>query len=159
MSKLIPFPVVTPAMTDIFTEQRPHVLTVMNSWLSHCEKGDDIHTDRAHFQKNSSQTQRGSHSALTLVSRVTQTVAVSLQTCICARPPSQQRACLVITTGHLSRWKTPGWRRQRAFKWAETFAGIQGEVKQTRVDLYSPAKSQTKHTQECTKMLLLWLSK
>lgn len=66
VKKSVPFPVVTPAMTDCLIKQRPQFITLMNSWLSHQWRGDDIHTDRAHFQRTSSQRQRGRESFIDL---------------------------------------------------------------------------------------------
>lgn len=111
VKKSVPFPVVTPAMTDCLIKQRPQFITLMNSWLSRRWRGDDIHTDRAHFQRTSSQRQRGRESFIDLGQSCYSRCCRVSATCVCARPPSQKPACLIIFLCHLSTLKS-SWRKE-----------------------------------------------
>lgn len=96
----VPFPVVTPTKTDCLIKQRPQFITLMNSWLGRQWKGDDIHTDRAHFQRTYSKLwrQRGGESFCPDLglSCYSHCWCVSA-TCVCVQPPLQQPACFVIS--------------------------------------------------------------
>ncbi len=132
----VPFPVVTPTKTDCLIKQRPQFITLMNSWLGLQWKGDDIHTDRAHFQRTYSKLwrQRGRESFCPDLglSCYSHCWCVSA-TCVCVRPPLQQPACFVI-----SDWAgcpQNCWRKEtkRGFEWAElSLAFSRGETDQCR---------------------------
>lgn len=101
-------------------KQRPQFITLMNWWLGRRWKGDDIHTDRAHFQRTYSHSD-WPRSVLLL----------TLLVCVCdMRLCTADRATLAATCLVISHWAgCPQSLREEGDKeglWVgTTFAGLQ----------------------------------
>lgn len=153
----VPFPVVTPTKTGCLIKQRPQFITLINSWLGHQWKGDDIHTDRAYFQRSYSKLQRrrGRESFCPDLGQS----CYSDCWCVSVSASPLTTTCLPrhLWLSRLSSWAPEG-RRQRGALRGQNICCPSGEVKQTNVELNKPANSQTKHIQENTKMPLLLMS-
>lgn len=125
-----------------------------------------IFTQTAHFQRTYSKPrrQRGKGSCRPDLGQPCYSYCWCLSaTCVCARPPSPQPACLIIShrAGCPQKLWEEGGKRQRGALSGQTCCWPSGKVKQTntQIDSNKPVGHQTNHIQENTKMVLLFMSK
>ena len=149
------FPVVTPTKTNCFIKQRLQSITLMKSWFGCQWTGEDIHTDRAHFQstysKFQSQRRRGSVNPDQLACSYCWCVSVM---CLCVWLLAASCLPRHLSLGRLSS-EDPGGSRQRGALSVQTFCWPPGKSAGRFFFFYFKMFRQTKHIKENTNMSLL----